>query len=118
MDFEIQVEPQPDDTYLVSLAGEVDLYAAPEFKQQLLQLIDQGAERIVVDLSSVTFLDSTTLGVIVGALRRLRDRNGDLSIVCIDRNILRVFDITGLDRAFDLHGARQDALARLPSPVG
>jgi anti-sigma B factor antagonist len=67
----------------------------------------------VVDLSETTFIDSTTLGVLVGGVRRLREQDGDLSLVCSDRNITKIFEITGLDRVFSISPSREEALARL-----
>ena len=98
MNFDINTEQLNDDTYVISLAGEVDLYTAPEFKQQLLQVISDGAKNVIVDFSDTTFIDSTTLGVLVGGVKRLRSDEGQLSLVCSDRNITKIFEITGLDR--------------------
>jgi anti-sigma B factor antagonist len=109
MDFQITVE-QLDTASIVSLSGEVDLYAAPEFKQRLLELIEAGAALVVVDLSKTTFIDSTTLGVLMGALSRLRQQEGDLSLVCRDQNMIRVFEITGLDRVFSIYSTRVEAV--------
>src|SRR5205823_6848642 len=65
MNFDIKTEQLGDDAYVISLAGEVDLYTAPEFKQQLLEVIGQGGKEVIVDFSETTFIDSTTLGVLV-----------------------------------------------------
>ena len=113
MNFDIKTEPLANDTYAISLSGEIDLYTAPEFKQQLLEVIGEGARHVVVDLSSTTFIDSTTLGVLVGGLRRLRAADGELTIVCSDPNITKIFEITGLDRVFDLVRTRDEALPHL-----
>ena len=103
---------------MISLAGEVDLYTAPEFKQQLLDVISQGARNVVVDFSDTTFIDSTTLGVLVGGVKRLRTNDGQLSLVCSDRNITKIFEITGLDRVFTIHGNREEAVAALNGDAG
>ena len=113
MNFDIKTERLSEHAYVVSLAGEVDLYTAPEFKQQLLEVIAQGATEVIVDLSSTTFIDSTTLGVLVGGVKRLRPNEGRLSLVCSDRNITKIFEITGLDRVFDIYGDREAAMASL-----
>jgi anti-sigma B factor antagonist len=115
MNFDISTEQLNDDTYVISLAGEVDLYTAPEFKQQLLQVISDGAKNVIVDFSDTTFIDSTTLGVLVGGVKRLRSNEGQLSIVCSDRNITKIFEITGLDRVFTIHGTRDEATAAVGS---
>jgi len=113
MNFDIKTEQLGDDAYVISLAGEVDLYTAPEFKQQLLEVIGQGAKNVIVDLTDTTFIDSTTLGVLVGGIKRLRTNDGQLSLVCSDRNIAKIFEITGLDRVFTIHPTRDEATAAL-----
>ena len=113
MNFDIKTEELGDSSYVISLAGEVDLYTAPEFKQQLLEVISQGARNVVVDFSDTTFIDSTTLGVLVGGVKRLRMNDGQLSLVCSDRNITKIFEITGLDRVFTIYQTRGEALEKL-----
>ena len=113
MNFDITTEQLSDDAYVISLSGEVDLYTAPEFKQQLLDVIGKGATSVVVDFSNTTLIDSTTLGVLVGGVKRLRANEGQLSLVCSDRNITKIFEITGLDRVFTIHGTRDEAVAAL-----
>ena len=110
MNFDIKTEHLADDSYVISLAGEVDLYTAPEFKQQLLEVISQGARNVVVDFSDTTFIDSTTLGVLVGGVKRLRSNEGQLALVCSDRNITKIFEITGLDRVFTIYATRDEAV--------
>ena len=111
MNFDIKTE-QVDGAYVIALAGEVDLYTAPEFKQQLLEVIGQGGKQVIVDFSNTTFIDSTTLGVLVGGVKRLRTNDGQLSLVCSDRNITKIFEITGLDRVFTIYPTRA------PQPCG
>ena len=113
MNFDIKTEQLSENTYVISLAGEVDLYTAPEFKQQLLEVIGQGGREVIVDFTDTTFIDSTTLGVLVGGVKRLRSNDGQLSLVCSDRNITKIFEITGLDRVFTIYQTRGDALAQL-----
>jgi anti-sigma B factor antagonist len=115
VNFNIKTEQLDDKSYVIALAGEVDLYTAPEFKQQLLDVIAKGAKDVVVDFSDTTFIDSTTLGVLVGGVKRLRSGDGQLSLVCNDRNITKIFEITGLDRVFTIHGTREEALSAIGS---
>ena len=75
-------------------------------REQVLQ------EDVVVDFSDTTFIDSTTLGVLVGGVKRLRAQEGRLSLVCSDRNIRKIFEITGLDRVFTIYPTRDEALAK------
>ncbi len=95
---------------VITLTGEVDLYTAPRFKQELLKTIEDGARRVVVDLSEATFIDSTTLGVLLSGARRLRPDGGDLVVVCSNRSIRKIFEITLLDRVFLIFDTRSEAL--------
>ena len=115
MNFDIQTEKLAEDAYAISLSGEVDLYTAPEFKQQLLELVGQGAKDVVVDFTNTTFIDSTTLGVLVGGVKRLRPNGGQLSLVCSDRNITKIFEITGLDKVFPIYETRSEAVEQIES---
>jgi anti-sigma B factor antagonist len=116
MNFDISTEQLRDDAYVISLSGEVDLYTAPEFKQQLLEVVGQGGKDVLVDLTNTTFIDSTTLGVLVGGVKRLRPNGGQLTLVCHDRNITKIFEITGLDKVFPIYATREEAVEKLGSP--
>jgi anti-sigma B factor antagonist len=117
-DFRVETERVSDDTALVALHGQVDLHTAPELRDQLVAAIEDGAVNLVVDLTETTFIDSMTLGVLLGAVKRLRPRGGRLRIVCDDSNIRKIFEITLLDRVFALYGTRAQALERLVSASG
>ena len=117
MNFDIKTETLGGDAYAIALAGEVDLYTAPEFKQQLLEVIGQGAREVIVDFTDTTFIDSTTLGVLVGGVKRLRTNDGQLSLVCSGRNIIKIFEITGLDRVFTIYPTREEAVSKLHASV-
>jgi anti-sigma B factor antagonist len=110
VNFQISDQEIDDQTHLIELGGEIDLYTAPEFKERMVELIEAGKKRIVVDLSNATFIDSTTLGVLVGGVKRLRPAGGSLALVCTDENITKIFEITGLDRVFPIHESRDGAL--------
>src|ERR1700675_2061539 len=116
MNFDIKTEQLSGDAYVISLSGEVDLYTAPECKQQLLEVIGEGGKQVIVDFTNTTFIDSTTLGVLVGGVKRLRTNEGQLSLVCSDRNITKIFEITGLDRVFTIYPTRDEAISKAGSP--
>ena len=118
MNFHIDDESIDAETHVIELGGEVDLYTAPEFKERLVQVIEDGKKQLVVDLSKATFIDSTTLGVLVGGVKRLRPSGGSLALVCTDQNISKIFEITGLDRVFPIHGSREEALASVAAGEG
>jgi anti-sigma B factor antagonist len=108
IEFRIDDESVDADTHVVAVTGEVDLFTVPEFKERIAAPIDAGKHRIVVDLSAVTFIDSSSLGVLIGAHKRLALRGGALVIVCHDRAIVNTFKITGLDEVFEIVGSRDD----------
>lgn len=110
MNFAVSSEIAEAGIAVIDLKGEVDLYTAPEFKQRLLEHIENGVLQIVVDFTDTTFIDSTTLGVLVGGVKRLRPDGGQLLLVCSDRNIVKIFEITGLHRVFEIHATREEAL--------
>ncbi len=91
--------------HVVEVAGEIDVYTAPRLREVVVGAIEAGHTRLVIDIESVAFLDSTGLGVLVGALKRVRADNGSLDIVCTSERLLRIFGITGLDKIFGLHAS-------------
>jgi anti-sigma B factor antagonist len=97
-------------TSVLNVEGELDLAAAPSLKWALADLVQAGATQLVVDLSRVTFIDSTALGVLVGAHRSL-SAGSRLAIACRHPDVLNIFELTGLDATFDIFPTLEDALA-------
>jgi anti-sigma B factor antagonist len=94
---------------VLAVKGEIDVYSAPRLRERLVELVSEGHRQIVVDLEGVDFLDSTGLGVLVGGLKRLRTNGGDLSLVCTQPRILKVFEITGLTTVFSIAASVDEA---------
>src|SRR5262245_19150875 len=95
---------------IVAVEGDVDLTSAPALRQRLHAVVAAGTPNVVVDLDGVEFLDSTGLGVLVGALRRSRQDGGDLRLVCSVSRLRQVFEVTRLDRAFVIVDSVADAV--------
>lgn len=112
-DFAMRRSTLGDGTALIELEGQIDLHTAPQLKEQLAACIDDGATSVIVDLSETTFIDSMTLGVLLGAVKRLRPHGGALRIVCTDPSIRKIFEITLLDRVFAIDASRDEAIANL-----
>ena len=91
------------DCAVLQIRGEVDVYTAPQLREQVIQLVNSGVRHIIADLRGVDFLDSTGLGALVGSLKRLRTHDGSFKVVASGGRTLRIFQITGLTRAFALH---------------
>ncbi len=109
MDLGIDVDDSRPPHVVVAVKGEVDIATAPKLREKLVELASQGVHQVVVDLDGVEFLDSTGLGVLIGGMKRLRGHDGDLTLVCTQPRILKVFEITGLNRAFAIHDSVDQA---------
>lgn len=97
------------DCAVVRVSGELDAFSAPGLRDMLSR---PGSDHVVVDLRSVTFLDSTGLGVLVGALKRLRRHDGSLKVVAgRGGRVRRLFELTNLASAFGMHASVLDAIA-------
>jgi anti-sigma B factor antagonist len=112
MELGLEVDDSRPPYSVLEVKGEVDVYTAPRLREKLVELVSQGKTQIVVDLEGVEFLDSTGLGVLVGGLKRLRSHDGELTLVCTQNRILKVFEITGLTKVFAIHESVDAATAR------
>lgn len=101
------------DVAVLVVHGQADLHTAPELREQLHGVIDDGAFHVIVDLTDASFVDSMTLGVLLGGVKRLRPQGGQLRVVVNRPGLRRIFEVTLLDRVFTLFPTRADALERL-----
>src|ERR671917_502798 len=85
-------------TFTICAGGELDMYSAPALRDAIADAAGTGAAVVLVDLGEATFVDSTTIGVLVAAARTLREAGSRLSLRCVNRNVLRTFEIAGLER--------------------
>ena len=99
-----------DGTYVLALAGEIDLLQAPELEEELRSLVEDGTTRVIVDLLEVPFLESSALGVLLKYSRLLRTNGGELTLVTDDVRIMRVIEITGLKSHFGFERTLSDAV--------
>lgn len=102
-----------DHRHLVEISGVIDLFTGPEVKARVLALADAGTSELVLDLSAATYLDSTGLGVLLAASKRLEREDGRMVVISRHPAIARVLAITGLDTLFTIVGTREQALAEL-----
>lgn len=98
-------------TVVVAIHGDTDMHVVDELGARLNEIIDEAPAALVLDLSGVTFLDSMALGVLLGSLRRLGETGGRLRVVTQRPEIRRIFEVTLLDRLFDIDSTRDEALA-------
>ena len=111
-DFVVETIGSDGSIPVIAVHGQADLHTAPQLRSAITTALDNGAKGLVIDLSEATFIDSMTLGVLLGAVKRLRPSGGTVGVVCVDSHIRRIFEITLLDRVFSIHADRDDALAR------
>jgi len=93
---------QVNGSHVVTLAGELDSHTAVALRHRLVALVEGGATSITFDLADLEFVDSTGLGVLVGTQKRLRQHDGDLVIRSLRPSARKAFEITGLDRVFEI----------------
>lgn len=110
MDLDIQ-DTDVDGWTVVAASGEIDVATAPELRERLTDLIEGGTTRVVVDMEEVDFIDSTGLGVLVGAVRRARGSDGDVRLVCTNPRILKVLQATGLHEVFTIGATVDEAIS-------
>lgn len=91
------------------VAGEVDIQSSPALQTHLTRMLDEGHTSIVIDLSEVSFLDSTGLSVLIAGLKRCQGAGGDLRVASPQPNVRRVFEVTGLADVFHLDGPERPA---------
>ena len=109
-EFHIEEDSPYPGTVVLIVRGEADLHVAPDLRDRIAVAIAGDAKQLVVDLTEATFIDSTILGVLLGAVKRLRSRGGQLRVVVARTDVRRLFEITLLDRVFPIHDRCEDAL--------
>lgn len=100
-DLSIRVEGEGAER-VVKLEGTCDLATVPDLRQALMPLAPPDVDRLVIDVSALEFCDSTGLGTMLGALRRMREGGGEFAIKGAGGTVLRLLEITGLDRVIAL----------------
>ena len=96
---------------VVTVTGEIDLATQGQLRAQLNDLVVGGLVDLVLDLSAVTFVDSTGLGALIGTRRRVHAFHGSLALVIPNEAVMKVFTITGLEKVFAIHATLDAALA-------
>ena len=108
MEFGVTVASQGE-WEILTVTGEIDMATAPRFRQRLLAVIGAGAQDVVIDLSGVDFIDSTGLGVLMGAAKRVRGAGGDIRLVMTGSRLSELVELTRLDRVLDVFDSVAEA---------
>jgi anti-sigma B factor antagonist len=94
---------------VIDVAGEVDVFTAPKLRERIIALLGEGKTHIVINLKDVAFMDSTGLGVLVGGLKRVKERDGRLALASAQGTVQRVLGVTGLNSVFSMHDTVEQA---------
>jgi anti-sigma B factor antagonist len=99
-----------EQTCVVSVEGDLDLTSAPQLKWTLVELLDKGYARYVIDLSQLTHMDSMGLGVLVGFRKRI-EGSAHLALACMPPTQRKLLEMTGVDECFDSFATVDEALS-------
>ncbi len=102
-----------DETALINISGEVDMYSSPEFRKAILSLLDQKIPKIVVDLKNVTYMDSSGVATLIEGLQLCAKYEGTLMLSSLQTNVREVFELTRLDQIFKIYDDVNTAMANL-----
>jgi anti-sigma B factor antagonist len=109
--FRVQERAADDRVTILAVDGEIHVSTAPEFSAMLSATVAGGRTSLVLDLTSVMFIDSTGLSVLLNALREVTHAGGQMAVVCSNPTVLRLFEITRLDTTFDIYADLEPAVA-------
>ena len=98
----LTIDVRGENPAVVALSGELDAFTSRRLQHRLDEIIDGGHHDLVIDLGALNFIDSTALGVLVGAQRRARDHGGDVRLQNVTEVAKRVFDVSGLSNVFNV----------------
>lgn len=96
-----------------TVSGELDAYTAPDLRDALDEELAGGKSWVVMDLTALTYLDSTGLGILVGTAKKCRQAEGDLAIACARPNLLKIFEISGTKEILNVVDSVEAAMERL-----
>jgi len=113
LDARVSVSRFGTDSFVVAAGGELDLFTSERLREKLADVLELGGRRILVDLTGVSFMDSTALGVLVGAGKTLQASGGQMVLVADDPRVQRVIEITGLARVFRVEASLPEAVQQL-----
>ncbi len=111
--FELREEHSCDGAHVVFVRGEIHMTTVPDLSMRVTAAIDAGNTRLVLDLTGVEFIDSTGLSVLLSGLRQAEQAHGALALVCANPTVLRLFQITSLDKTFAIFAGLDAARAHV-----
>jgi anti-sigma B factor antagonist len=113
LDARVSVSRFGTDSFVVAAGGELDLFTSERLRAKLADVLELGGRRILVDLTGVSFMDSTALGVLVGTAKTLRSSGGQMVLVADDPRVTRAIEITGLAQVLRIESSVPEAVQQL-----
>lgn len=104
MSLEIKYCVTSENTLEIKPVGEVDIYTSPELKNKIFELIEEKNQDVTINGEHLDYIDSTGLGVLMGIYKKLQEKSLNIKIVNLKPNIYKLFDITGLNKVFNIEG--------------
>ncbi|AEV70350.1 STAS domain-containing protein [Acetivibrio clariflavus] len=96
------IEEVLSDSVKITLNGEIDIYTSNELKEKLYNIVETNKKDLIIDCKELDYIDSTGLGIFVGALKKAKQYEKKVVIVNLKDNIKKLFTITGLDKVFQI----------------
>lgn len=104
MSLEYKITKESLNEIEINLLGEVDIYTSPGLKDYIINLIDNRKNNIKINAENLEYIDSTGLGCLMAVYKKLNEYNLTMEIYNLKKNIYKLFDITGLNKVFDIKG--------------
>jgi anti-sigma B factor antagonist len=98
------------DVVILDIAGEIDLYNAPEIKDIVNNLIEERKYNVVINLEKVSYIDSSGIGVLISSLSNLKKYQGGLKIINVFASVKKVFELTKLTSFFEIYDSEEEAI--------
>lgn len=102
MSLEIKYSTTSENILEIKPVGEVDIYTSPELKNKIFELIEEKKQDITINGEYLEYIDSTGLGVLMGIYKKLQEKNLNIKVINLKPNIYKLFDITGLNKIFNI----------------
>lgn len=111
LEIEVNSRPAGNAAFIVEVKGEIDLYTGPRVRDCIHDLIDRENYNLIADLEGVSYMDSTGLGILMSALKRVEEKGGRIVVVCNNPRVMKIFKLTGFVNTFNIFDSEEAAVA-------
>ena len=96
---------------IIALDGRIDQDGSEELESLLQSYLNEGKFNICIDMLNVKHICSSALGALVAVKRKLKDEDGDMKLILVNENLMRLFQTTMLDKVFEIYDSRRECLS-------